>query len=259
MKKILLILLVFYSVNSWSQSIVLITGSNRGIGYGLVKEFADNGWKVIATCRKPENADDLKTLAANNSNIILEKLDVTDYKNVEALAEKLKGQKIDVLINNAGLLPIGEWNKPFQEMDFEYAREVFDVNSFAPVKMMQAFMNHIAASEQKKIINISSQAGSFANNNHEPRRYVYRASKASLNMFTFDIAYELGKMGITAIALHPGTVHTQSGQTFEEAQQQFSGLIRIEDSAAMIYQTIAGLNPTDNGKFFSYEGHELSW
>jgi NAD(P)-dependent dehydrogenase (short-subunit alcohol dehydrogenase family) len=243
-----------------AESTVLITGSNRGIGLGLVREYAAHGWRVIATCRTPAQAEDLQSLAKTNDKISIEQLDVTDHGRLRALADKYRDQPIDVLINNAGLLPVDEWDKPFSEMDFDYARRVFEVNTFAPIAVMQAFMHQVAASREKKFVNISSQAGSFANTSHEPRRYVYRASKAALNMFTFDIAYELGKLGITTIALHPGVVHSQTDEAFEEAKQRFPGLITVQESAAKIYQTVAGLKPEDSGKFFSYEpGKQMSW
>ena len=259
MKKLAIILLLLISTAIWAEPTVFITGSNRGIGLGLVKEYANHGWQVIATCRSPEQATELQDTARGNSRIIIEQLDVTDGARIEVLAKKYRGHPIDVLINNAGILPVQEWNKPFRDMDFNYVHKVFDVNSFAPIRIMQAFMDNVAASQQKKIVNISSRAGSFANTSHTPSRYTYRASKAALNMFTFDIASELGKMGITTIALHPGVVYSQTEQPFEEAKKQFSGLITVAESAAKIYQTVEALTPKDNGKFFSYEDQEMSW
>lgn len=259
MKKLVIIFLLLVSVPLWAEPTVFITGSNRGIGLGLVKEYAKNGWQVIATCRSPERARELQDLAKENDKIIIEQLDVTDAARIDALANKYREQPVDVLINNAGILPLEEWNKPFREMDFDYVHKVFNVNSFAPVRIMQAFMDHVAASDQKKIVNISSRAGSFANTSHSPNRYVYRGSKAALNMFTFDIAPELGKMGIITIALHPGVVYSQTDQSFEEAKKRFSGLITVAESAARIYRTVAALKPADNGKFFSYEDKPMSW
>jgi len=259
MKKLAIIIFLLISTAVLAEPTVFITGSNRGIGLGLVKEYANNGWRVIATCRSPERALDLHELAKENSRIIIEQLDVTDDARINELAKKYRDQPIDVLINNAGLLPVEEWNKPFREMDFDYVHKVFDVNSFAPIRIMQAFMDNVTASTQKKIVNISSQAGSFANTSHMPTRYVYRSSKAALNMFTFDIAYELGKMGIITIALHPGVVYSQTDQPFEEAKKQFAGLITVAESAARIYHTVDALTPADNGKFFSYEDKEMPW
>jgi NAD(P)-dependent dehydrogenase (short-subunit alcohol dehydrogenase family) len=260
MRHIIFSLLVLAAIHVGAEPTVFITESNRGIGLGLVKEYADHGWKVIATCRNPGAAAELQALAGENNNIIIEQLDVTDFARIDALAEQYKDQPMDVLINNAGILPREEWNKPFQEMDFDYARKVFEVNSFAPVKIMQAFVHHVAASEQKKIINVSSQAGSFGNTRHKPTRYIYRSSKAALNMFNFDIAPELGEMGITVVALHPGVVASSREANFEEQQKRFPGLITVEESASRIYRTVAGLTLADNGTFISYEeGRKLSW
>ena len=260
MRHITLTLLALVSLHVWAGPTVFITGSNRGIGLGLVKEYADHGWKVIATCRNPGKAAELQTLASGNKNIIIEQLDVTDFERIDTLAEQYRDQPIDVLINNAGILPREEWDKPFREMDFNYARKVFEVNSFAPIKIMQAFVQHVAASEHKKIINVSSQAGSFGNTRHKPTRYVYRSSKAALNMFNFDIAPELGEMGITVVALHPGVVASNTQVSFEEQKKRFPGLISVEESASRIYGTVDGLTPADNGTFVSYEeGKKLPW
>jgi NAD(P)-dependent dehydrogenase (short-subunit alcohol dehydrogenase family) len=260
MRNLLICLLLLVAAAVQAESTVLITGSNRGIGLGLVKEYASHGWKVIATCRNPDQADELHALAKTNQRVVIEQLDVTIAAQIEALAVKYHGQPIDVLINNAGLLPTEEWNKSIREMDFEYARRVFEVNTFAPLRVMQAFLDQVAASQEKKIVNISSGAGSFANPLHVPHRYVYRASKAALNMFTFDTAEELGKSGITSVVLHPGVVYTQKDESIEVARQRFPGLITVEESAAKIFQTIAGLTPEDNGTFLSYEpGQTMSW
>lgn len=260
MRHILVTLLLMTTFHVYAQPTVFITGSNRGIGFGLVQEYAAHGWKVIATCRHPRRAAELQALAARNKNIIIEQLDVADYARVDALSQKYKDQPIDVLINNAGILPREEWGKPFSEMNFDYARKVFAVNTFAPVKVMQAFMHQVAASGQKKIVNISSQAGSFANTRHQPSRYVYRSSKAALNMFSFDIAPELGKMGIITIALHPGVVASNQSMDFETMKKRFPGLITVKESASKIYQVVAGLTPAQNGEFLSYDGgKEMSW
>jgi len=260
MRHIIFALLVLVTFQVYAQPTVFITGSNRGIGLGLVQEYAAHGWKVIATCRHPQQAVELQALARANKDIIIEQLDVTDFARVDALASQYKEQPIDVLINNAGILPGEEWDKPFREMDFDYARRVFEVNTFAPVKIMQAFIDQVAASKQKKFVNISSQAGSFANTRHKPTRYVYRSSKAALNMFSFDIAPELGQMGITAIALHPGVVASSQQMDFETMKKRFPGLIAVKESASKIYRTIDALTPAENGKLLSYDGgREMAW
>ena len=85
-------------------STVLVTGTNRGIGLEFVRQYAAQGWTVIATVRNPAAATELAALAAGNPKIRVEKLDVTDVAAVEALAAKYRGQPIDILINNAGAL-----------------------------------------------------------------------------------------------------------------------------------------------------------
>jgi NAD(P)-dependent dehydrogenase (short-subunit alcohol dehydrogenase family) len=83
---------------------VLITGSNRGIGLEFVRQYAERGWQVIATCRNPEAANDLQAIAAEYDKVRLEPLDVTDHDGVDALAKKYANSTIDVLLNNAALL-----------------------------------------------------------------------------------------------------------------------------------------------------------
>src|SRR3989338_7758317 len=104
MRKLLFVLLLFITVCAQAKSTVFITGSNRGIGLGLVKEYAAHGGRVIATCRPPGSAQELQTFAQANNRIIIEQLDVTDSTEIAALSDKYRDQPIDVLINNAGLL-----------------------------------------------------------------------------------------------------------------------------------------------------------
>ena len=141
---------------------VLITGGNRGIGFEFVKQFTERGWNVIATARTPEKAEELNALAKKHKSITVEQLDVTDHARIEALAAKYKGQSIDILLNNAGLTPKYKTAfSPLDGIDFDIALQSLKVNAIGPLKMCQAFMNHVAASNQKKIIVISSNVGSI--------------------------------------------------------------------------------------------------
>ena len=83
---------------------VLITGSNRGLGFEFVKQYSDLDWSIIASCRNPDGADELNAFAAEHDNVVVEYLDLLDHEGIDALAEKYKGQPIDVLLNNAGLM-----------------------------------------------------------------------------------------------------------------------------------------------------------
>ncbi len=149
--------LVFIAVPVDAASI-LITGSNRGIGLGLAERYAEMGWTVYATARTPARADELNALAENYDNLTVDELDVTDDAEIEALAKKLEGKPIDVLINNAGIL--GDITKQnAQNIDYDEIKAIMDVNVYGPMKMTKAFLPHVKASEQKKILTMTSGLG----------------------------------------------------------------------------------------------------
>jgi NAD(P)-dependent dehydrogenase (short-subunit alcohol dehydrogenase family) len=137
---------------------VFITGSNRGMGLEFVNQFSDRGWNVIATARKPEAADALNALAATNSNIVIEQLDVTDFDRIAALAEKYKDQPFDILLSNAGITP--KYKTAFSradKIDYDMARRSYEVNALAPLKLSTTFMPNIMAAEDGKIVIITSK------------------------------------------------------------------------------------------------------
>lgn len=139
---------------------VLITGSNRGIGFELARQYAQRGWGIIATCRTPEQADALQNLALEYSNLVIERIDVTDFDSINTVAEKYRGVPIDVLINNAGILGDNDKQK-FGTFDFSAFDEVMAVNTKGPIRMVEVFVDHVAASDMKKIMNISSAVASI--------------------------------------------------------------------------------------------------
>jgi len=176
---------------------VLVTGANRGIGLELVRQMRARGHQVIGTARKPEQAMELKETGAR-----VVQLDVTDSNSIRAMAEQLKGQRIDLLINNAGML--GHNAQSFAETDFDQVIATFDVNSLGPMRVTQALLPNIMAGSGKTVIQISSTMGSIANNSGG--YYGYRASKAALNMLNSSLALELADNGITSVVMHPGWV-----------------------------------------------------
>ena len=128
---------------------VLITGANRGLGFEFTKQYANDGWKVIACCRHPEQADELQALAAENSAVIVERLDVNDFAQIDELGEKYRGQPIDVLLNNAGVIgpfPIDDNIKRqhFGSMEYDVWADVLRTNTFAPVKMAEPKASSLA-------------------------------------------------------------------------------------------------------------------
>ena len=120
---------------------VFITGANRGIGLEFTKQYLERGWTVIATARKPEKADDLKQLEIQYpDHLTIQQLDVTDHERIDALAEELEGQPIDLLLNNAGTTgPMGvpgamEYQK-IDSMDYQIWRDILEVNLLSPFKI----------------------------------------------------------------------------------------------------------------------------
>ncbi|MDP6437329.1 MAG: SDR family oxidoreductase [Gammaproteobacteria bacterium] len=240
------------------QPTALITGASRGIGFELARQYAAKGWGVIATCRTPAGASDLQALAAANPNVIIEELDVTDFYEMERLAVRYEGVPIDVLINNAGILG-GNDRQKFGTFDYKAFDEVMAVNVKGPIRMVELFINNVAMSEQKKIMNISSSVGSVKL--AFPGQNFYKASKSALNMSMKILSKELrganqrGRKEIIIGLIHPGVVRTD-----------FAGpvpipMIEPEESAAGVINVIETYytGRRQSGDFMSYTGSKLPW
>jgi NAD(P)-dependent dehydrogenase (short-subunit alcohol dehydrogenase family) len=225
---------------------VLITGANRGIGLEFARQYAEAGWKVIACCRDLKQAADLQELADTYPDIKAYPLDVADFAAIEALAENLKGIKIDVLINNAGVYPHSDLN----HADPEQWLHAFKVNSMAPFKMAAAFTPHIAASRLKKLVTLSSKMGSL-DDNTSGGSYIYRTSKVAANMVMKSLAIDLQAFGISVAVLHPGWVQTEMGGP--------GALIDTRASVSGLRKVIEHLNLDNSGRFIAYDGKVINW
>jgi len=218
---------------------VLITGSNRGIGFAFVKHYSKDGWNVIATCRNPNQAEDLKTLSNNFSNIFIEEMDVTDLGEITHLAQKYKNIPIDILINNAGIL--GNLTKQsFGELDYELFQQVMAVNTFGPLKVAEIFAENVAISNQKKIVSMTSGLGSMAIMGNSERFYFYRMSKSALNMGVLALNASLKSKGVIAALISPGMVDTQlldesgyRGNNKVSPEESVAGLVKVIDSISL--------------------------
>jgi len=221
-----------------SQPTVLITGSNRGIGFAFVQHYSKNGWNVIATCRNPNKAEDLKTLSKNFSNIFIEEMDVTDLAEIAHLAQKYKDKPIDILINNAGIL--GNLTKQsFGELDYELFQKVMAVNTFGPLKIAEIFAENVAISDQKKIVSITSGLGSMAIMGNSERFFFYRMSKSALNMGVLALNASLKSKGIIAALISPGMVDTQ---LLDESGYRGNNKVSPEESAAGLVKVIDNIS-----------------
>ena len=155
---------------------VLVTGANRGLGLEFCRQYAVAGWRVIAACRQPESAEALRALAVQHGNLAIETLDVADFAQIDALAGKLNGEAIDVLLNNAGIYG-DEAGKGFGHLDYAKWQMTLAVNTMAPVKMAEAFLPHLQRGQDKLIASVSSLMGSMTDNGGGGS-LLYRSSKA---------------------------------------------------------------------------------
>ena len=222
----------------------LITGAGRGLGLEFARQFADDGWTVLAGVRDPESADDLRRIDGDVSPV---PLDVADPASVAILGERLSGVPIDLLINNAGVY--GPRQMALGAFDFDAWREVFEVNTLAPMRVAEAFIEHIRASEGRKIVTVSSKMGSIADSSGGS--YIYRSSKAGVNAAMKALAMDLQPEGFTVIVVHPGWVQTDMGGP--------SALIDAVESVTGLKRVIDGLTLSDSGRFINYDGTEIPW
>jgi NAD(P)-dependent dehydrogenase (short-subunit alcohol dehydrogenase family) len=225
-----------------TKGTVLITGANRGIGLALAKRYHQAGYDVIATARKPAKAAELAALGVR-----IEQLDVSNPDSVGAMAKRLEGVPVDILINNAGVF--GHDASSFAKLDIEQLDRVYNINSLGPLRVTLALLPNVIASKGKRVANISSQMGSMELNNWGCC-LGYRASKAALNSFNKTLSLELGKQGLVMVVLHPGSVKTRLNE---------SGSITVSESAKGLFNVISALESEDNGKFYDFKGKSLPW
>lgn len=217
----------------------LITGAGRGLGREFARQYQAGGWRVVATCRDPARYD----LEGE-----VHPLDVTDAAGIAALHGELNGEGIDLLINNAGIY--GPRGRNLGTIDYEAWEDVLRTNLMGPVRMAEAFADMVGSSDQKKMVFISSIMGSI-DRNTSGGGYIYRSSKAALNMAVASLAVDLSGRGIICLLFHPGWVSTDMGGA--------SAPIDAAASVAGMRAVIDRATPADSGRFFNYDGSRLPW
>ncbi len=238
-----------------SKTTVLITGANRGLGFEFTRQYAARDWRIIATCRRPEAANDLNELASSQADILVEPLDVTDHEAVDRLAARYRNQPIDVLLNNAGIGG-GMENQLFGRLRYEVFSQVMAVNAVGPIKMAEAFIEHVKASELKKIITVSSSQGSIAQVNL-PMLYWYRSSKSAVNMLMANLALQLIRRGVIVGLVTPGATATDF--IAEEFRKRIPNIRQPVEAAADMIRNIDRFTLETTGQFFNYDGSVLPW
>ena len=235
------------------SSTVMVTGANRGLGLEFARQYAADGWRVLATYRNPAVAGELLELAEQD-NVQAFTLDVSDFDAIAALADELQDETIDVFLSNAGLFgpkpgAESDLRQSFGHIDYGIVRKVLTVNSLAPLKCAESFVEQIARSEQRKFVALSSIEGSISRAQRD--LYAYRTSKAALNMVTRLLSGDLADRGITVVSICPGWVKTRMGGEFaklelEPAIRDFRGLV-------------ARLTLEESGRFIESPGNPLAY
>ena len=233
----------------------LITGAGRGLGLEFTRQYAAEGWRVFAACRDPAGAGALRDIEAGaEDRVRVLTLDVTDHARIESLARELAGETIDLLLNNAGVMEPHDIT--FGNMDYEMWADIFEINLLAPSHMAEAFVDHVAGSGRKLIVTMSSGLGSVTLNQAGERLapgnlYMYRTSKAAVNMVMRGLSFELKDRGVTSVVVSPGHVRTDMGGP--------KAGLGAEESITALRQLIDGLSLADTGKFLFYNGEEHPW
>ena len=218
--------------------ILLITGANRGLGLEFVRQYAADGWKVIATVRNPDRADDLRRVPGD---IRIEQLDVADMEAIRAFAARID-EPIDHLICNAGVMG------KYREVDPDSWTYTLRVNVIAPTMLALALVDRIAPGG--KVVAITSKMGSIADN-ESGGGIIYRSSKAALNAAWRSLAIDWRGRDLAVAMLHPGWVQTDMGGAQAPTPP--------EESIAGLRQVIAGLSREQSGSFLDYQGNAIPW
>jgi NAD(P)-dependent dehydrogenase (short-subunit alcohol dehydrogenase family) len=206
---------------------------------------------VLAACRNP----DLAAIHLPPSSETIP-LDVSSPRSIASLASACANIPIDVLINNAAIHGPRNASGSFGALDVERWVEVFRVNTIGPVKVAEALLPNILAGHEKKLVFISSRAGSISERGSLPHHktggpYIYRTSKAALNAAVKAIGYDLRGEGVSVIALHPGWVKTETGgwDAPGDPAESVSAMIKLINQAT----------PQDNGVFRNVDGSVIPW
>jgi len=228
---------------------ILITGASRGIGLEMVRYGLDQDWQVLACCRHPFQAEKLLSMAQlANGRISVHLADMSELATLQALAYELRHEAIDMLINNAGVY--GSDKNQFGQVDVQDWLETFKVNTIAPLKMAELFIEQLAMGQLKVIACLSSKMGSMEDNT-SGGSYIYRSSKAALNAVVKSMSIDLADKKIKCVALHPGWVKTDMGGPDAE--------ISPRESVIKMFETLLALKTGDSGRFIDIDGSDIPW
>jgi len=217
----------------------VVTGANRGIGLELVRQLAQRGDRVVACCRTAD-----AELNGLDGVRVVEGVDVADADSVAALSQRLADERIDVLVNNAGILEADD----LTELDFDAVERQLRVNALGPLRVTKALLDRFA--RPTKVVIVTSRMGSIADNG-SGRMYGYRMSKAAVNAAGRSLARDLAHCDVAVALLHPGFVRTRMTND--------QGSVAPADAARGLIARIDELNLDNTGRFLHANGEELPW
>ena len=226
---------------------VMIVGATRGIGLELVRQYTANGDEVIACARDTGAAELLDALAAENSSITIEQLDIADPGSVSAAAERIGDGAIDTVIVVAGV--VGGMKQSLDDLDIEAWHQALSANTIGPVLVAQAFKQNLVASGAGNLMILSSQLG--ASTWPFGGMYIYSTTKAAVGKAAKIISIDWKDDPVIVSVMHPGYVQTDMGGPNAE--------ITVEESASGIRNVIDGLTKEDSGNFYKWNGDIHPW
>jgi len=243
-----------------SNKSILITGANRGLGLGFVQEFlklTPPPKSIIAVCRSPDQAPELKKLAASHKIVHILGLEVTDPNQYDKAVDEVKKivgpTGLNILINNAGIM-----DKSLSSLAVQTKENIMkhlDINCVTPVLLTKAFLPLLEqgskGGDSSAVIMISALLGSTQYANFFPGAYPYKYSKSALNMATYCMADELKSKGVMVMAIHPGHVRTDLGGPHGE--------LSTEESVQGCTHVILSLEEKHRGKMFNWKNEELPY
>lgn len=218
---------------------ILITGGSRGIGAELVRQYAGDGWDVIATARDPQDISDLNAM----ERVEAIELDVATDSGIDAFMSALGERKVDVFLNNAGTMSS-------DADDRAGFLKTLEINAVAPTILARRLQGQVAGSDRKVMAVVTSRMGSIGDN--DGGGYIpYRASKAAVNAAWKSLAIDMKDDGVAVVMLHPGWVKTDMGGSNAQIDTETS----VKGMRARIEETAM----SNSGRFVAYDGAAIEW
>ena len=218
---------------------ILVTGANRGIGLEFARQYAGNGWEVIATARRPDEAGEMRGL----DGVEALALDIASDQSIDMFVDSLGDRAVDLHIANAGMGGLDHNER-------SAIANVINVNAIGATLLARRLTENVKAGEAKKIVAISSNVGSIGATSSSGG-LAYRMSKAAMNMAFKSLSIDWAQAGIATMMLHPGWVQTDMGGS--------NANITTKESVSGMRELIEAMSLDNNAEFRAYDGRYLEW